>query len=298
MASADGIQTEVVYLTKDPKHEGEKPYELRYDAEGEIPRTNMMNTPKLVTVYDFRPLQNSSNFEDYGFSAMRIPCGLTAAEFSNTNRVEEVYYSAIQKYLRQIYPEAAKIKILEHDIRKRHAKFPAVAEQTVDFSQPATLVHIGEALTPFKKRRTLIQSKIFQFTLLQSEVNVPITFAKDIWELNTEIYSFWKSLQGPGNDWPLALCDYRTINYDSETISADVVWNNRFTENVRLYHSPKHEWYYLKDLAEDEVIMLRQTDSDLEGGGGVAHASFDNSMADECAAPRESIELRAFLFFD
>lgn len=82
------------------------------------------------------------------------------------------------------------------------------------------------------------------------------------------IASFWKSFQGPGNDWPLALCDCRTIDYNAETISADVVWNNRFTENVRLYHSSKHEWYYLKDLAEDEVVMLRQTDSDLEGGGG------------------------------
>jgi hypothetical protein len=81
------------------------------------------------------------------------------------------------------------------------------------------------------------------------------------------MYSFWKSFQGPGNDWPLALCDCRTIDY-SENVAADVVYYNRFTENERLQYSPKHDWYYFKDLGEDEVIMLRQTDSDLEGGGG------------------------------
>lgn len=114
--SADCILTEVVYLNRDSKHDDEKPYELRYDAEGDIPRTNMVNTSRPVTVVDFRALQNSRNFEDYGFSAAKILCGLTAAEFSNTRLVEEVYYPTIQKYLRQIYPNAAKIKVLEHDV--------------------------------------------------------------------------------------------------------------------------------------------------------------------------------------
>lgn len=104
MASKDSIETEVVYLAKDPKHEDEKPYELRYDAGGDIPRTNMVNIPKPVTVHDFCSLQNSSNFEDYGFSAAKIPCILKPAEYSDTKRVTEVYYAAIMEYLRSIYP--------------------------------------------------------------------------------------------------------------------------------------------------------------------------------------------------
>lgn len=75
-------------------------------------------------------------------------------------------------------------------------------------------------------------------------------------------------MQGPGNDWPLALCDHRTIDHSSESVAADVVFHNRYTENERLYYSPKHEWYYFKDLRNDEVIMMRQTDSDLEHCGG------------------------------
>jgi hypothetical protein len=89
-----------------------------------------------------------------------------------------------------------------------------------------------------------------------------------IYKFETQPYSFWKSFQGPGNDWPLALCDWRTIDYDSESITADVVYYNRYTENERLYYSPEHRWYYFKDLGHDEVIMLRQTDSNLQGRGG------------------------------
>jgi len=109
--------------------------------------------------------------------------------------------------------------------------------------------------------------------------------------------NFWKSFQVPGNDWPLALCDYRTIDYSSETITADVVFHDKFTENERVYYSPRHNWYYFKNLGKDEAIMFRQTDTQLEGGGGVAHTSFYNPKAGENAAPRASIELRAFVFF-
>lgn len=107
----------------------------------------------------------------------------------------------------------------------------------------------------------------------------------------------WKSLQGSGNDWPLALCDWRTIDRSTEGIPVDMVYHNRFTENEGVYYSPRHDWYYFKDLGEDEVIIFQQTDSSIQDGGGVAHVSFHNPRADKNAAPRASIELRAFAFY-
>ena len=82
------------------------------------------------------------------------------------------------------------------------------------------------------------------------------------------MHSLWKSLQGPGNDWPLALCDQRSVNHASDSIVADVVYHNRFTENEKIYHTPQQKWYYIKDLAGDEIIMFLQKDSNLKGGGG------------------------------
>jgi len=52
-----------------------------------------------------------------------------------------------------------------------------------------------------------------------------------------------------------------------------------------------------EDLEDDEVLVFQQTDSSLPGGGGVAHASFYNPDAAQDAAPRTSIELRAFIFY-
>lgn len=85
---------------------------------------------------------------------------------------------------------------------------------------------------------------------------------------NVTLPSFWKSFQSHGNDWPLALCDYRSINYVADCRVADRVYHDRFTENQHLHFNPGHKWFYVKDLRPDEVVVFRQLDSQLEGGGG------------------------------
>ena len=352
--SEDTIQTEVDYLFKDPKHEYEKPYDLKYDAGGIIPRTNMASEPRSILIHNFRPLQHSQSFEEYGFMSAKIDCALTASEFRNDETVKEVYYPAIKNLLRQTFPDAAEMQIIEHAVRtlssvvwvpavtfyklrKRHPQFPIVGEDSLKFYQPARVVHIGESLGMFSqygmltKPQTGRQSQLLEQLAQHSRRNQISIGACWRWsecpaiveicqrKSETHIYSFWKSFQGPGNDWPLALCDWRTVDCKSELIAADAVYHDRYTENQRLYYSLKHKWYYIKDLGDDEVIMIRQTDSDLndfEGGGecrlhdlvvsrcvlttllpGVAHTSFHNPKANENAPLRESIELRAFVFF-
>ncbi|OTA88361.1 hypothetical protein M434DRAFT_34838 [Hypoxylon sp. CO27-5] len=254
----DNIKTEICYLSKESKHENEKPYEMRYDPGGEFPRTNMSNDFRSMTIRNFRQLH--------------------ASEFDDEEKVHRIYYPEIEELLHQIFPDAVEIKILEHGIRKRHAEFGTKSQQAFETAQPATAVHID--YSPYSAHRTAwaLDANPDQYRRLLT-VNV------------------WKPLHGGGNDWPLAFCDSRTIDHTSESIVADVVFPNRFTENVRLYYSPKHEWYYFKDLMDDEVIIFRQTDSALDGAGGVAHASFYNPKADQNAVPRASIEVRAYVFY-
>jgi hypothetical protein len=38
-----------------------------------------------------------------------------------------------------------------------------------------------------------------------------------------------------------------------------------------MYYSPGHDWYYVKDLGDDEILMFVQKDSDKAGGGGKYH---------------------------
>ncbi|KAF2267889.1 hypothetical protein CC78DRAFT_565707 [Lojkania enalia] len=276
----DEIWTKIDYTVKDPKHEHEKPYDIRYDTGGVMPSTNLTNEAKQVVIHDFRSLQDPRNFEEYGFSLERLGCTLTDTVFHEQKSIEEVYYPVIEKILWDKFPNADAVLILEYNLRKRHAEFPA-GENEINFehAQPVTLAHIDFSLDSATKTAC-------------AAFGIPQDRCRRLLAVN-----FWKSLQGPGNDWPLALCDHRTINHASETIVADVVYHNRFTENEKVYYNSNHKWYYFKNLGDDEIVMFLQKDSDIEGGGGVVHSSFNNPRVEVNAPLRASIEMRAFVIF-
>lgn len=112
----ENIRIELLYLVKDAKYDTEKPYDLRYDAGGAIPRTNMANESKSIVVHNFRPLQNSRSLQEYGFTSAKIERMLTAADFSSDKTVEAIYYPEVTKLLWKHFPGAAEIKILEHGV--------------------------------------------------------------------------------------------------------------------------------------------------------------------------------------
>lgn len=159
----DVIQTNVNYPIKDPKHETEKPYEIMYDNAGVIPQTNMPPEYKPILVHNFRPNQSSESFDEYGFTLAKIDCPLTAAGFEHEKSVKEVYYPIIEKLLWQNFPDAAMVKIMEHGVRKRHARFSTVTNEVFEFDQPATIVHTSE---PFEKLSLYRISKAHQITRL------------------------------------------------------------------------------------------------------------------------------------
>lgn len=135
--------------------------------------------------------------------------------------------------------------------------------------------------------------------------------------LNPQLFilcSVWKPLRGPLRDWPLAVCDARSVSED-ELVVADQVYPKHVTENVQVHHGPSQRWYYLSNQQPEELLLFRQTDSkpeQLRGGGksakltcfpvlsqsGCPHSSFCNPLSNANELPRESIEARALVYFE
>lgn len=123
--------------------------------------------------------------------------------------------------------------------------------------------------------------------------------------------SLWRCLSEPPQDWPLALCDARSVSPgegvpnimvrvaalpDPATIpevlpeedSLPAAWVFRF--------NPTHRWWYFPQLTRDEVILLKLHDSDHERAWRVPHTAFRDPTC-EAPWPRESIEIRTVAFF-
>jgi len=72
--------------------------------------------------------------------------------------------------------------------------------------------------------------------------------------------NLWKPLKGPLTDWPLAVCDARTVE-ESDLIATDIVRRTVFNENYQVYYNEKQEWWYLSEQRSDEIMVFCQAES-------------------------------------
>lgn len=138
-------------------------------------------------------------------------------------------------------------------------------------------------------------------------------------KLNHSVHiSAWRPLKGPLFDWPLAVCDARTFNQERDSQLADAVYPKWNYENVLVHFHPDQKWYYFSAMEHTETMLFKCTDSDdttirgesspcflsrisynvaLIRSTGCPHGAFQNPNRGALAAPRESIESRAFVFW-
>jgi hypothetical protein len=124
-------------------------------------------------------------------------------------------------------------------------------------------------------------------------------------------FNHWRILSPPPQDWPLALCDARSVGADEgvenlmircaalptpEQIAAPLgAAEQRMAAHV-FHYSPAHEWYYFPAMQPGEVLLFKLYDSAAAGGGRVPHVSF-HDVGVLASYPRESIETRAIAYY-
>jgi len=112
------------------------------------------------------------------------------------------------------------------------------------------------------------------------------------------VVQVWRSIADPIQTTPLALCDAQTIAPE-QLITAERRTKDRVGHTQCMTFNPANRWYYFPDLRRDEALLLKTYESHPARRGGVSgHSAFTNPAAAPDAPPRQSIETRAFAFFD
>jgi hypothetical protein len=105
------------------------------------------------------------------------------------------------------------------------------------------------------------------------------------------IFTAWRLLSPPPTNRPLALCDARSVA-DDDIIVGESRFPDFSFETAFIRFNPNHRWIYFPTLANDEIILLKQGDSDPAYPRIVPHAAFDDTSCPPGVAPRLSIESR------
>ena len=123
--------------------------------------------------------------------------------------------------------------------------------------------------------------------------------------------SLWRCFSLPPQDWPLALCDGKSVGRhegtsnnlivvdkipDEEGMLVDIPGEEEAPAAAIFHYNPDHQWWYFSNMHRDEVILLKFHDSDEDSVLRAPHTAFmDPSFPD--SNPRESIEFRTIAYF-
>jgi hypothetical protein len=111
------------------------------------------------------------------------------------------------------------------------------------------------------------------------------------------IIQVWRAINRPIEANPLAVADASSVAFE-DFLLAERRYPNRVGQTYRLMYSPNHRWFYFPRMRRDEALVFKVFDSSNDGRARFTpHTSFDDPASAPDAAPRQSIEARALVFF-
>ena len=271
--SADFVEAPIVYTPEDGRRHQ---VFIPPMGEGNTKRSHP-DTPVVVKIENGRQRQTDITLEEHGFELVSAPTAVT--DFLDEDEVKRVYYPEVEALLKA-RTGASRVLIFDHTIRIDDGERSAALGQRL----PVRRAHVDYTVKSGPQRvHDLVPDEAEDLlTRRVSEINV------------------WRSIAGTVERAPLAVAEAPSIAFD-DLIATDLVYpeNERVGEIYEFAHKPGHRWTYFPDMTANEALLLKSYDSETDGRSRFTpHTAFDDPNTRPDAKARESIEVRAFLFFD
>jgi hypothetical protein len=230
--------------------------------------------PRLVTIHDGRPLRDSFRLDAAGFELADHATRM--GDFHDPEELKAVYEPEMQRLIAE-RSGARRVHVFDHTLRSsdeaervaRKIREPvqSVHNDYTDWSGPQRLRDLlpDDAETLLKSRMAIIQ--------------------------------VWRAINTPIARNPLAIVDARSLAA-ADLVAAERRFPDRVGEIYQVKYNPAHRWTWFPNMRRDEALVFKVYDSLTDGTARWgAHTSFEDPHTAPDAAPRESIEIRAFAFF-
>jgi hypothetical protein len=252
----------------------EKPVIYTYEPPPGIPKTTGKFEPRSVLIRNAR-LGQESSLDREGFRLVHQESAVR--DFYDREEVKKVYYPEIEILLKQA-TGAEKVVVFDHQVR--NIELSKHGERNA--REYVRTVHNDYTAKSGPRR---VRDHL---SAAEAEERLRHRFA----EINV-----WRAIRGPILSTPLAVCDAQSID-PGDVVPTDFVYRDKVGEVYRFIYNAQHRWSYFPGLERNEVILLKCYDSKEDGRARfTAHSAFDDPTSPPDAAPRESIDVRALVFW-
>ncbi len=230
---------------------------------------------KTIKLLNGRTLGEPLSLDEQGLVFVEHKTKVT--DFFDENQLKSIYYPEIEQLIRR-QSGASRVVIFDHALRSGDE---AEREEKL-IRNPVLQAHndYTEWSGPNRLREILPD---------EAEHLLTHRFA---------IIQVWRGINRPIQSSPLALADAQSVAPD-DLMVAERRYPHRVGQTYRLKYNPNHRWIYFPEMRPDEAIVFKVYDSEKDGRARfTAHTSFNDPTSPAGAPPRQSIEMRAFAFFD
>jgi hypothetical protein len=260
---------------------GQKPVNYTFEPPPGVPYNSGSYESRALPIRDGRQIGQELSLDEQGFTLVQHRSAVT--DFYDQDEVRRVYYPEAQQLLAEI-TGAFKVVVFDHLVRKRDAE-----KTPLSFGRPpggGVRGPVGRVHTDFTVRSAPNRVR----TELGAE-------AEQLLQHRFAVVNVWRAIRGPLLDAPLAVLDGSSLAA-ADLISTDLVYPTRTGETYSVAFNANHRWFYFSAMREDEALLLKNYDSATNIRARFApHSAFEDPTAPADAPPRESIELRAFVFY-
>jgi len=269
-AAVDFVEAKLNYLSGT----SEKPVSYRYEPPPGVPWRTGTYSSHVVAIRNARPIADRLSLDKEGFELIRFKSQL--ANFYDEKEVQTVLYPEVEQLLREA-TGAPRVFVFDHIVR--HA--PKAQRSENGAKEPAKSVHNDYTEHSGSKRvRDLFPDE-----------------AEELLKNRVAIINLWKPISGPVGEAPLSVCDAGSIA-ESDLVVSQLRYAHRIGETYAITYAAGHRWYYFPEMRSDEALLIKCFDSEKDGRARfTAHTAFDDPTSPPNAPARESIELRALVFF-
>jgi len=281
------IVTRFKYVQWDDLFLTEKPFEVTTIAippdAADQRKTNLtFKYADEEVVHDVGEPSPDFKLDVHGFTYVKYQSKLHGEDFNNAETIEQTYIPECKELLKQYMDDVDLVYVYNWRLRK--TDYQGRHGALVNFSDPlfplgsAIHVHIDQSPSSVVER--------IEFSLPEQ--------ADFLLRGRVQHINIWRPLNGPIENYPLAVCDGRTAPA-ANMLEADRISRSYQGDTLFTMFQKGYDWYYLSGQKNDEPLIFKGFDSKEGVTGWAPHAStpIPNS---EKARGRESIEVRCLVF--
>ena len=255
-----------------------KPYFESSALTGTVPKVHFETEYRSVPITDIRNklakekfVLDVNGFEFYNFTS-------NMKNFYNHDEVLKVYENELRDFFVNKY-SAKEVHVFDYT---RRSDNEMGANNPDGLRKPADRVHADYTDLSGPQRAKDVLGK--------ERYNDIIKSGGRIIQLNV-----WKPINGPVKRSPIAFADAASIT-KSDLVATDQIFPDRTGEIYHIAYSDKHNWCWVSEMTDNEILLLKGWDSIDDGRVKYTpHGAFDLPNQLDTDPPRESIEARIFL---